>query len=120
MCFHFIDYAKAFACVDHNKLWKILKGMEISDYLTCLLRNLYAGQDATVRTGHGTMDRFQIGTGFVKAVYCHPAYLTYIQSTSYNMPDWMKHKLESRLQGELSITSDMQMAPPLWQKEKRN
>ena len=120
MCFHFIDYAKAFACVDHNKLWKILKGMEISDYLTCLLRNLYAGQDATVRTGHGTMDRFQIGTGFVKAVYCHPAYLTYIQSTSYNMPDWMKHKLESRLQGELSITSDMQMTPPLWQKAKGN
>ena len=57
----FIDYAKAFDCVDHNKLWKILKEMGIPDYLTCLLRNLYAGQEATVRTGHGTTDCFQIG-----------------------------------------------------------
>ena len=62
----------------------------------------------------------QLGKGYVKAIYRHPAYLTYIQSTSYKMPDWMKHKLESRLQGELSITSDMQMAPPLWQKVKKN
>ena len=77
--------------------------MEISDYLTCLLRNLYAGQDATVRTGHGTMDRFQIGTGFVKAVYCHPAYLIYMQSISCKMLGWMNHKLESRLPGEISI-----------------
>ena len=59
--FCFIGYAKAFDCVDHNKLWKILKEMEIPDYLTCLLRNLYAGQEATVRTGHGTTDWFQIG-----------------------------------------------------------
>ena len=59
--FCFIDYAKAFDCVDHNKLWEILKEMGISDHLTCLLRNLYAGQEATVRTGHGTMDQFQIG-----------------------------------------------------------
>ena len=69
--FCFIDYAKAFDCVDHNKLWKILK-----DHLTCLLRNLYAGQEATVRTGHGTTDWFQIGKEYVKAVYCHLAYLT--------------------------------------------
>ena len=61
--FSFIDYAKAFDCVDHNKLWKILKEMGIPDYLTCLLRNLYAGQEATVRTGHGTTDWFQIGKG---------------------------------------------------------
>ena len=61
--FCFIDYAKAFDCVDHNKLWKILKKMGILDHLTCLLRNLYAGQEATVRTGHGTMDWFQIGKG---------------------------------------------------------
>ena len=61
--FCFIDYAKTFGCVDHNKLWKILKEMEISDHLTCLLRNLYAGQEATVRTGHGTADCFQIGKG---------------------------------------------------------
>ena len=61
--FCFIDYAKAFHCVDHNKLWKILKEMGIPDHLTCLLRNLYAGQEATVRTGHGTTDWFQIGKG---------------------------------------------------------
>ena len=63
MYFCFIDYAKAFDCVDHNKLWKILKQMGIPDHLTCLLRNLYAGQEATVRTGHGTTDWFQIGKG---------------------------------------------------------
>ena len=62
--------------------WKILKEMGISDHLTCLLRNLYAGREATVRTRHGTTDWFQIGKGVVKAVYCHPAYLTYMQSTS--------------------------------------
>ena len=61
--FCFIEYAKAFDCVDHNKLWKILKEMEIPDHLTCLLRNLYAGQEATVRTGHGATDLFQIGKG---------------------------------------------------------
>ena len=61
--FCFIDYAKAFDCVDHYKLWKILKDMGIPDHLTCLLRNLYAGQEATVRTGHGTTDWFQIGKG---------------------------------------------------------
>ena len=83
--FCFIDYAKAFDCVDHNKLWKILKEMEIPEHLTCLLRNLYSGQEATVRTGHGTTDWFQIGkrvSKYIKAVYCHPAYLTYMQSTS--------------------------------------
>ena len=74
--------AKAFDSVDHNKLLKILKEMEIPDHLTCLLRNLYAGQEATVRTGHGTTDCFQIGKEYIKAVYCHPAYLTSLQSTS--------------------------------------
>ena len=78
----FIDYAKAFDCVDHNKLWKILQEMGIPDHLTCLLGNLYAGQEATVRNGHGTMDWFQIGKGVLKAVYCHPVYLTSLQSTS--------------------------------------
>ena len=68
--------------VDHNKLWKILKDMGIPDHLTCLLRNLYAGQESTVRTGHGTTDWFQIGKGVCQGVYCHPAYLTYMQSTS--------------------------------------
>ena len=80
--FCFLDYAKAFDCVDHNKLWEILKEMGTPDHLTCLLRNLYAGQEATVRTGHGTTDWFQIGKEYLKAVYCHPAYLTSMQSTS--------------------------------------
>ena len=80
--FCFIDYTKAFDCVDHNKLWKILKEMVIPDHLTCLLRNLYAGQEAIVRAGHGTTDWFQIGKGLCQAIYCDPVYLTYMQSTS--------------------------------------
>ena len=83
--FCFIDYAKAFDCVDPKKLRKILKEMGIPDHLTCPLRNLYAGQEATVRTGHGTTDWFQIGKEYFKAVHCHPAYLTYIQNTSCEM-----------------------------------
>ena len=79
-------------------------------------RNLYAGQEATVRTGHGTTDCSQIGKGVHQAVYSHPAYLTYMQSTSCEMLGSMKHKLESQFLGEISITSDMQMTPPLWQK----
>ena len=105
--FWFIDYAKAFDCVDHSKLWKILKEMGISDHLTCPLRNLYAGQEATVRTGHEATDWFQIGKGVCKALYCHPAYLTYTQSTSRETLGRKKHKLESRLLGEISITSDI-------------
>ena len=77
--FCFIDYAKAFDCVDHNKLWKILKEMGMPDHLPCLLRNLYAGQEAIVRTGHGTMDCFQIGKEYVKAVYCHLAFNLYAE-----------------------------------------
>ena len=107
ICFCFIDYAKAFDCVDDNKLWKILKEMGIPDHLTCLLRNLYAGQEATVITGHGTTNRFKIGKEYVKAVYCQSAYLTSIQGTSCKIPGWMKYKLESSLPGEISITSDM-------------
>ena len=107
-------------CVDYNKLWKILQEMALPDHLTRLLRNLYAGQEATVRTGHGTTDWFQIRKGVLKALYCHPAYLTYMQSTSWKMLDWMKHKLESRFLGEISITPDMQMTPHLWHKEKKS
>ena len=80
--FCFTDYAKAFDCVDHNKLWKILKEMGIPDHLTCLLRNLYAGQQATIRTGHGTTDWFQIGKGVRQGCILSPYLLTYIQSTS--------------------------------------
>ena len=82
--------------------------MGTPDHFTSLLLKLYAGQKAIVTTRHGAMDCFKN----------HPAYLTYMQSTSCEMPDWMKHKVESRLQGEISITSDMQMTPPLWQKAK--
>ena len=105
--FCFIDYAKAFDSVDHNKLWKSLKEMGIPDHLTCLLRNQYAGQEATVRTGHGTIDWFKIGKGVCQSCILSPDYLTYMQSTSCKMPGWMKLKLESRLRGEISITSDM-------------
>ena len=77
----FIDHAKAFDCVEHKKLWKILKEMGIPDYLTCLLRNLYAGQEATELNMEQQIGS-KLGKEYVKAVYCHPAYLTYMQSTS--------------------------------------
>ena len=107
-----------FDWVDHNKLFKILQEVGIPDHHTCLLRNLYADQEATVRTGNGTTDWLQIGKGVHQAVYCHPAYLTYMQSTSCEMPGWLRHKLKSRLPGEIPRTSDTQMTPPLWKKEK--
>ena len=87
--------------------WKILQEMRLPDHLTCFLTNLYAGQEATIRTGHGTIYWFQIGKGVYQAVYCHPAYLNYMQSTSCEIPGWMKHKLESRLPGEIAVTSVM-------------
>ena len=95
------------------------KGMGIPDHLTCLLRSLYAAQEAA----EPDMEQWtgsKLGKDYNKAIYCHPAYLTCIQSTSCEMPSWIKYKLESRLLGEISITSDMQMTPPLWQKAKRN
>ena len=103
-----------------NKLWKILKEMGIPDHLTCLLRNLYANQEATVRTGHRTMDWFQIEKGVRQGCILSPClfnlYAEYIMRTL----GWKKHKLESRLPGEISITSDMQMTPPFWKKVKKN
>ena len=77
--------------MDHNKLWKILKETETPDHLICLLLNLYVGQEATVRSGHGTTDGSKLGKEYVKTEYCQPTYLTYMQSTSYEMPGWMKH-----------------------------
>ena len=100
----FIDYAKAFDCVDLNKLWKILKEMGIPDHLTCLLRNLYGGQEAAVRTRHGTMNWFQIGKGVHQVCILPPCFLNSMQNTSCELPGWMKHKLKSRLPGEISIT----------------
>ena len=94
--FCFIDYAKAFDCVDHNKLWKILQEMGIPDHLTYLLRNLYAGQEATARTGHGTTDWFHIGKGVRQGCILSPClfnfYADYIMR-KYIM-GWKKHKLE--------------------------
>ena len=157
----FIDYSKTFDCVDHNKLWKILQEMEIPDHLTCLLRNLYAGKEATVRIGHGTTDWFQIGKGICQGCMLSPClinlyaaakslqscltlcdpidgsppgsavpgilqartpewaaidlYAEYIKK----LLNWVKHTMESRLPGEILITSDMPMMP-LWQKAKKN
>ena len=111
---------KAFNCVDHNKLWKILKEMGIPDHLTCLLRNLYAGQEATVRTGHETTNWFTIGKGVCQGCILSPClfklYAEYIMRNAV----LKKHKLESRLPGEISITSDIQMTSCLWQRVKRN
>ena len=117
----FIDYAKDFDCADHNKLWKILEEMKIPDHLTCLLRILCAGQEAAVRTGHGTTDWFQIRKGVPQGCILSPCFfLAYMKNTSCEMPVWMKHKLKSRLPGKISVISDVQMTTPLWQKAKMN
>ena len=100
--------------------WKFLKELGIPDHLTCLLRNLYASQEATVRTGHVKTDWFQIGKGICQGFILLPCLFTFIQSISWENLGWKKHKLKSRLLGELSITSDVQMTPPLWQKVKKN
>ena len=93
---------KAFGYVDHNKLRKILKEMGIPNHLTCLLKNLHAGKKQQLEPDMEQWTGSKLGKEYVKAVYCHPAYLTYMQSTSCEMPGWMKHKLESRLLGEIS------------------
>ena len=116
--FCFIDYAKAFNCVDHNKLWKILQEMtrppDLLPEKSIHVKNQQLELDLEQQTGS------KLGKDYIKAVYCHPAYLTYMQSTSCEMPDWMKHKLESRLLGEISITSDFQVTPPLQQRVKKS
>ena len=109
--FCFTDYSKATNCVDHNKLWKILQEMGISDHLTCLLRNLYVGQEATVRTEQEKWTGSKLGKEYDKAVCCHTSYLNSKQSTMCKIPGWMNHKLESRLPREVSITSEIQMIP---------
>ena len=118
--FCFIDYAKAFDCVDHNKLWKILQEMGIPEHLTCLLRNLDAGQEATVRTGHGTTDWFQIGKGVRQGCILSPYLFNFYAEYIMRNAGLEETQAESRLPGKISITSDMQMTPPLWQKVKRN
>ena len=117
--FCFIDYAKASDCVDHNKVWKILKEMGIADQLTCLLRNLYAGQEATVRTENGT-DWFQIRKGVHQGCVLSPCIFNLYAEYIMRNAGLEEAQSGSRLPGEISITSDMQMTPPLWQKVKRN
>ena len=106
--------------MDHNKLWKILREMGTPDHLTCLLRNLYAGQEATVRTGHGRTDWFQMGKGVHQACILSGCLFNFYAEYTMRNAGLEEPKLESRLLGEISITSDMQMTPPLWQKVKRN
>ena len=102
-----------------KKLWKILNETGIANHLTCLLWNLYTGQEATVRTRHGTTEWFQIGKGvYRQGCILPPSLFNLYAETSCEMLGWMKHKLESRLPGEISITSDMQMTSLLWQKVK--
>ena len=107
--FCFIDYAKAFDCVDHKKLWKILKEMGIPDHFTCLLRNLYAGQEATVRSRHGTTNWFKTGKGRRQGCPLPPCLFDCYTECIMQNARLDKGKLESRLPGEISITSDMQM-----------
>ena len=107
----FIDYAKDFDCVDHNKSWKILREMVIPDHLTCLLRNLYAGQEATVRTGHGTTDSFQIGQGVQQGCILSP-FLFKLYAKNMRKAGLEEAKAGIKIAGEISITSDMQVTPP--------
>ena len=106
---YFNNYTKVFDCVDHHKLWETLREMGISDHFTCLLRNLYAGQEATVRTGHGTVDWSQIGKGVCQgyklSLCLFNLYAEYIMRNA----GLDNHKLDSRLPGEISTTSAMQM-----------
>ena len=109
--FCFIDYAKAFDCVDHNKPWKILKEMGTPDHLINLLKNLYEGQEATVRTRHGTTDWFQTGKGVCQVCILSPCLFNLYGKYIMWNARLDEHKLESRLLGEISTTSDMQMIP---------
>ena len=118
--FCFIEQAKDFDCVDHNKLWKILKEIRIPDHLTCLLRNLYTGREAIVRTGHGTTDWFQIGKGIHQGCILSPCLFNLYADYIMRNAGLEEAQEESRLPGEISITLDMQMTPSLWQKVKKN
>ena len=102
----------------NNKLWKILKEMGIPDHLTCFLRNLYAGQEATVRTRHGTGDWFQIGKGVCQGCILSPCLFSLY--AEYIMQNARLDEAQAGIKGEISTTSDMQILPLLWQKVKRN
>ena len=117
--FCFIDYTNTYDCVDHNELWKILQEMGIPDHLTCLLRNLYAGQEAIVRTGHGTTDWFQIGKGVCQSCILSPCLFTLYAEYIRRNAGLDKAQAGIRLLAEISITSDMQMTPHLNRKQRR-
>ena len=106
--------------MDHNQLWKILKEMGIPDHLICLLRNLYAGQETTVRTGHGTTDWFQIGKGVCQGCILSPSLVNFYADYIIRNTVLEEAQAGIKMLGEISITSDMQMTPPLWQKVKKN
>ena len=114
------DYAKCFDCVDHKKLWKILQEIGIPDHLTCLLRSLYAAQEATVRTGHGTMDWFKIGKGVHQGCILSPCLFNFYAEYIMRNAGLEEAQSKPSLLGEISITLDMQTTPPLWQKVKKN
>ena len=118
--FCFIDYAKAFDCVDHNKLWKILQEMGIPDHLTCLLRNLYAGQEATVRTERGKTDWFQIGKGVRQSCILSICLFNFYAEYIMRNAGLDEAQAGIKIAMERSITLDMQMTPLLWQKVKKN
>ena len=106
--------------MDLDKLWKILQEMGLPDHLTCLLRNLYAAQEATVRTGHGTTDSFQIGKGVCQGCILSPCLFNFCAEHIMKNAGLDEAQVELRLPGEISITSDTEMTPPLWQKTKKN
>ena len=116
----FTDHAKAFDCVDHNKLWKVLKDMGIPHHLICLLRNLYAGQKATVRNGLGTTDWFKIGKGVTSRLYIVNLFINFYAEYIRRNAGQDEAQAGIKIAGRISITSDMQMTPPLQQKVKRN
>ena len=117
--FCFIDYAKIIDCWITTKCRQFWKRWEYQT-IWPILRNLYSGQEATVRTGYGTTDWFHIEKGVGQGCVLSSWLLTYMHNTSWETLGWMKHKLESRLPVEISITSDTQMTPPLWQEVKKN
>ena len=118
--FCFIDYAKAFDCEDHNKLWKILKEKEIPDHLYCLLRSLYTGQETTVRTRHGKKDWFPIGKEVCQGCILLPCLFNFYAEYIMRNVRLDEALAGIKIVGEIPTTSDMQMTPTLWQKVERN
>ena len=118
--FCFIDYSKPLTVWTTTNCGKLLKRWEYQTTWPASWEICMQVRKQQLELDMGQQTGSKSGMRYVKAVYCHPVYLTYMQSTSWEMPGWMKHKLKSRLSGDISITSDMQMIPPLWQKAKKN